>query len=65
MYRLAKRKGCSGKDIQQVSAIKNAGVHQLMKRRKEYYYFQKLMNEENERERRGDKLEGIPVIQIS
>lgn len=59
LYRLAKQRDRDGKDIQQVRVIKDAdghvltSDHQVLNRWKEY--FEKLLNEENERERRDDE----------
>jgi len=60
LYRLAKQKDRAGKDIQQVRVIKDAegkvltGVDEILMRWKDY--FEKLMNEENMRERRTDEM---------
>ena len=60
LYRLARQRDRDGKDVQQARVIKDRNRHVLtgpssvVGRWKEY--FEELMNEENERERRVDKV---------
>ncbi|KAJ8347031.1 hypothetical protein SKAU_G00284320 [Synaphobranchus kaupii] len=61
LYRLARQRDQAGKDVQQVRVIKDrdgkvlTSEDSVMRRWKEY--FEELMNEENERERRTDNVE--------
>ncbi|XP_051779618.1 uncharacterized protein LOC127526820 [Erpetoichthys calabaricus] len=61
LYRLARQRDQAGKDVQQVRVIKDkdgnilASEDSVLSRWKEY--FERLMNEENERERRLDDVE--------
>uniref|UniRef100_A0A096MBE1 Uncharacterized protein n=1 Tax=Poecilia formosa TaxID=48698 RepID=A0A096MBE1_POEFO len=65
LYRLARQRARDGTDVQQVRVIKNqdgtllTDAKSVVRRWKEY--FEKLMNEENEREQRGE--EAAPVDQ--
>ena len=58
LYRLARQRDRDGKDVQQVRVVKDrdgnvlTGACSVMGRWKEY--FEELMNEENEKSRRGD-----------
>ncbi|KAF7649691.1 hypothetical protein LDENG_00137530 [Lucifuga dentata] len=60
LYRLARQRNRDGKDVQQVRVIKDrdgnvlTGARSVMGRWKEY--FEELMNEENERERRVEEV---------
>ncbi|XP_051800420.1 uncharacterized protein LOC127532561 [Acanthochromis polyacanthus] len=60
LYRLARQRDRDGKDVQQVRVIKDkdgsvlTGANSVMGRWKEY--FEELMNEENERERRVEEV---------
>ncbi|KAF7649500.1 hypothetical protein LDENG_00140040, partial [Lucifuga dentata] len=60
LYRLARQRNRAGKDVQQVRVIKDrdgnvlTGARSVMGRWKEY--FEELMNEENERERRVEEV---------
>lgn len=60
LYRLARQRDRDGKDMQQVRVIKDrdrsvlTGASSVMGRSKEY--FEELMNEENERERRVEEV---------
>ena len=60
LYRLARQRDRDGKDVQQVRVIKDrdgnvlTGARSVIGRWKEY--FEELMNEENERERRVEEL---------
>ncbi|XP_067349374.1 uncharacterized protein [Channa argus] len=63
LYRLARQRDRDGKDVQQVSVIKDkngnvlTGARSVMGRWKEN--FEELMNEENERERRVEEVTGV------
>ncbi|KAK2902094.1 hypothetical protein Q8A73_011840 [Channa argus] len=63
LYRLARQRDRDGKDVQQVRVIKDkdgnvlTGARSVMGRWKEY--FEELMNEENERERRVEEVTGV------
>ncbi|KAK2917518.1 hypothetical protein Q8A73_004265 [Channa argus] len=66
LYRLARQRDRDGKDMQQVSVIKDkdgnvlTGARSVMGRWKEY--FEELMNEENERERRVEEVTGVEQV---
>ncbi|KAK2913101.1 hypothetical protein Q8A73_007214 [Channa argus] len=63
LYRLARQRDRDGKDVQQVRVIKDkdgnvlTGASSVMGRWKEY--FEELMNEENERERRVEEVTSV------
>ncbi|XP_033097631.1 uncharacterized protein LOC117101709 [Anneissia japonica] len=71
LYRLAKQRDRAAKDVQQVRTIKNVNGNVLtdqvsvLKRWKEY--FERLMNEENEREQRAEEVDVVDhhIPQIS
>ncbi|KAK3554949.1 hypothetical protein QTP86_001870 [Hemibagrus guttatus] len=63
LYRLARQRDRDGKDVQQVSVIKDrdgrvlTSEESVQRRWKEY--FEELMNEENEREKRGQGMNSV------
>ena len=63
LYRLARQRNRAGKDVQHVRVIKDENGYVIvnseavLKRWKEY--FEKLMNEENNREPRTEEAEGV------
>ncbi|KAK3519795.1 hypothetical protein QTP70_004959 [Hemibagrus guttatus] len=58
LYRLARQRDRDGKDVQQVRVIKDRDGRSVQRRWKEY--FEELMNEENEREKR---VEGVNSVE--